>query len=46
MNIIRDILHGRRQPAEWPRFILWAVGKTFWLWAVIIAIGGALLLME
>jgi Na+/H+ antiporter NhaD/arsenite permease-like protein len=36
MNILKDIASGALPVSELPRFIVWAIGKTFWFWFVLI----------
>lgn len=43
MNIIRDIISGALPVSELPRFIIWLIGRTFWVWFVLIVVTAALL---
>lgn len=38
-DILKDIRSGALPISEIPGFIVWAIGKLFWLWFCVIAAG-------
>jgi len=45
-RIISDIKSGALPWNEIPSFVLWLIGRSFWLWIGIICIGFGLFLMN
>lgn len=45
-RIISDIKSGNLRWNEIPGFVLWLIGRSFWLWIGIICIGFGLFLMN
>ena len=39
MNILRDIASGALPPSELPAFAVWLIGRTFWVWVLLLAVG-------
>lgn len=39
MNFVKDIKSGALPVSELPHFFLWLIGRTFWVWIILISVG-------
>lgn len=38
-NVLKDIKSGALPVGEIPGFVAWSIGRSFWMWLVVIVVG-------